>query len=99
MALARLYIRVLLQLGPEMRLALLLVLANLLLAVAQFVEPWLFGQIINVLTAAQGTGGKPKVDQLLPLIGAWLVFGCSRSRRGSRSRCMPTGFRIASGCR
>ncbi|MCU0818095.1 MAG: glucan ABC transporter ATP-binding protein/ permease [Beijerinckiaceae bacterium] len=75
MALARLYIRVLLQLGPEMRLALLLVLANLLLAVAQFVEPWLFGQIINVLTAAQGTGGKPKVDQLVPLIGAWLVFG------------------------
>lgn len=75
MALARLYIRVLLQLGPEMRLALLLVLANLLLAVAQFVEPWLFGQIINVLTAAQGTGGKPSVDQLLPLIGAWLVFG------------------------
>ncbi len=75
MALAKLYIRVLLQLGPEMRLALLLVLANLLLAVAQFVEPWLFGQIINVLTAAQGTGGKPKVDQLLPLIGAWLVFG------------------------
>ncbi|MCZ8269523.1 MAG: glucan ABC transporter ATP-binding protein/ permease [Beijerinckiaceae bacterium] len=75
MALARLYIRVLLQLGPEMRLALLLVLANLLLAVAQFVEPWLFGQIINVLTAAQGTGGKPKVEQLFPLIGAWLIFG------------------------
>jgi glucan exporter ATP-binding protein len=75
MALAKLYIRVLLQLGPEMRLALLLVLANLLLAVAQFVEPWLFGQIINVLTAAQGTGGKPKVEQLFPLIGAWLVFG------------------------
>ncbi|MCA3631505.1 MAG: glucan ABC transporter ATP-binding protein/ permease [Methylobacterium sp.] len=75
MALAKLYIRVLLQLGPEMRLALLLVLANLLLAVAQFVEPWLFGQIINVLTAAQGTGGKPKVEQLFPLIGAWLIFG------------------------
>jgi ATP-binding cassette, subfamily B, beta-glucan exporter len=75
MALAKLYIRVLLQLGPEMRLALLLVLANLLLAVAQFVEPWLFGQIINVLTAAQGTGGKPSVDMLVPLIGAWLVFG------------------------
>ncbi|MCA3593812.1 MAG: glucan ABC transporter ATP-binding protein/ permease [Methylobacterium sp.] len=75
MALARLYIRVLLQLGPEIRLALLLVLANLLLAVAQFVEPWLFGQIINVLTAAQGASGKPMVDQLFPLIGAWLVFG------------------------
>ena len=75
MGLARLYLRVLLQLGPETRLATILVVANLLLAVAQFVEPWLFGQIINVLTGAQGTGGKPSIDALLPLIGLWLLFG------------------------
>jgi ATP-binding cassette subfamily B protein len=75
MGLARLYARVLLQLGPEIRLALVLVVANLLLAVAQFVEPWLFGQIINVLTGAQAAGGQPTIDKLLPLIGLWLVFG------------------------
>jgi ATP-binding cassette subfamily B protein len=75
MGLARLYARVLFQLGPEIRLALLLVVANLLLAVAQFVEPWLFGQIINVLTGTQAAGGQPTIDKLLPLIGMWLVFG------------------------
>lgn len=75
MSLARLYIRVLWQLGPEMKLGLVLVVANLLLAVAQFVEPWLFGSIINVLTGAQTGGGKASMEQLLPLIGLWLLFG------------------------
>jgi glucan exporter ATP-binding protein len=75
MSLARLYIRVLLQLGPEMKLGLVLVVANLLLAIAQFVEPWLFGSIINVLTGAKAGGGKASVEQLLPLIGLWLLFG------------------------
>lgn len=75
MPLVRLYIRVLMQLGPEMKLGLLLVFTNLALAVAQFVEPWLFGRIINVLTGAQAGGGKPTMEQLLPLIGLWLLFG------------------------
>jgi ATP-binding cassette subfamily B protein len=75
MPLAKLYIRVLMQLGPEMKLGLLLVFTNLALAVAQFVEPWLFGRIINVLTGAQAGGGKPTMEQLLPLIGLWLLFG------------------------
>jgi ATP-binding cassette, subfamily B, beta-glucan exporter len=75
MPLMKLYIRVLMQLGPEMKLGLLLVVANLALAVAQFVEPWLFGRIINVLTGAQAGGGKPTMEQLLPLIGLWLLFG------------------------
>lgn len=75
MPLVRLYIRVLMQLGPEMKLGLLLVFTNLALAIAQFVEPWLFGRIINVLTGAQVGGGKPTMEQLLPLIGLWLLFG------------------------
>ena len=74
MYLFRLYWRVLLQLGPELRLGLGLVLANLLLAVATFAEPYLFGRIINVLTQGQSAGGT-KLDALLPLIGFWLVFG------------------------
>ena len=49
MALLRLYIRVLDLLGKEARLGWLLAVANLLLAVAQFAEPVLFGRIIDVL--------------------------------------------------
>lgn len=73
MSLVRLYWRVLMLLGREMRLALLLVGANLALAVAQFAEPYLFGRIINMLTA--NPGGKPTVEQITPLILGWLVFG------------------------
>lgn len=75
MSLSRLYFRVLTMLGPEGKLALALVIANLLLAVAQFAEPYLFGRIINLLTSAQAAGGKPTLAQLMPLIGMWLTFG------------------------
>ncbi len=75
MSLPRLYLRVLLQLGPELRLGLLLVAANLALAVAHFAEPYLFGRIINLLTGAQTQGAKPTLESLLPLIGLWLAFG------------------------
>ncbi len=53
MSLPRLYLRVLMQLGPELRLGLLLVAANLALATAMFAEPYLFGRIINLLTGTQ----------------------------------------------
>ncbi len=47
MSLLRLYGRVLESLGSEARLGWLLALANVLLAVAQFAEPVLFGWIID----------------------------------------------------
>ncbi len=75
MSLPRLYLRVLLQLGPELRLGIVLVLANLALAVAHFAEPYLFGRIINLLTGSQAQGGKPTLEALMPLIGLWLGFG------------------------
>ena len=75
MSLFRLYWRVLHQLGGEIRLALWLVLANLALAVAHFAEPYLFGQIINLLTGSQAGGSKPTLEALMPLIGLWLTFG------------------------
>ncbi len=72
----RLYVRVLELLGKEARLGWFLAAANLLLAVAQFAEPVLFGRIIDVLS------GKPSTDTLFgaitspwPLLGAWAVFG------------------------
>lgn len=75
MSLLRLYFRVLMQLGPELRLGLWLVMANLALATAMFAEPYLFGQIINLLTGSQAQGSKPTLESLLPLIGLWLAFG------------------------
>lgn len=75
MSLPRLYLRVLLQLGPELRLGLWLVGANLALATAMFAEPYLFGRIINLLTGSQVQGAKPTLEALLPLIGLWLAFG------------------------
>jgi len=75
--LIRLYVRVLELLGKEARLGWFLAGANLLLAVAQFAEPVLFGRIIDVLS------GKPMTDTLFctaisspwPLLGAWVAFG------------------------
>jgi len=75
MNLLRLYARVISQLGNELKIGLLLLGANLTLAIAQFAEPYLFGQIINVLTGSPSNGVKPSFDQLMPLIVAWLAFG------------------------
>ncbi|MDO8979032.1 MAG: glucan ABC transporter ATP-binding protein/ permease [Afipia sp.] len=72
----RLYVRVLELLGKEARLGWFLAVANLLLAVAQFAEPVLFGRIIDVLS------GKPSTDTIFgtitspwALLGAWVAFG------------------------
>ena len=72
----RLYVRVLELLGKEARLGWFLAAANLMLAVAQFAEPVLFGRIIDVLS------GKPSTDTQFgaitspwPLLGAWVAFG------------------------
>lgn len=75
MSLLRLYARVIGQLGSELKIGILLLLANLTLAIAQFAEPYLFGKIINLLTGTQGAGGRPTMEGLMPLIIAWLVFG------------------------
>lgn len=74
MSLPRLYWRVLLQLGDALPLGIGLVFANLILAVAQFAEPYLFGRIINLLTG-QSNAGAPGFASLTPLLGLWLAFG------------------------
>src|SRR4051812_25567958 len=72
MSLLRLYTRVLELLGKEARLGWILAAANLLLAVAQFAEPVLFGRIVDVLS------GKPAPEGATspwPLLAAWVAFG------------------------
>ncbi|GGC78906.1 glucan ABC transporter ATP-binding protein/ permease [Chelatococcus reniformis] len=75
MSLLRLYIRILSELRDERDLVLLLALANVLLAVAQFAEPVLFGRIVDVLTKAQSAQAPPTFATLAPLVGAWVGFG------------------------
>ncbi|MCG7393607.1 glucan ABC transporter ATP-binding protein/ permease [Microvirga sp. ACRRW] len=76
MRLIRLYIRVLSQLGSDLRVGALLALANIALAISAFAEPILFGRIIDVLTRAQIPGSAPVTfTVLLPLIAAWVAFG------------------------
>jgi ATP-binding cassette subfamily B protein len=70
----RLYGRAVGLLGPERRLAGLLVLANIGLAALLFVEPLLFGRIVDVLA---GGGGRPATevwDGVLPWLLAWGGF-------------------------
>lgn len=75
MSLLIVYIRVLQQLGPDQRTGWLLALANVMLAVAAFAEPVLFGKIIDVLTKSGGTGAKPGWNEITPLMAAWAGFG------------------------
>jgi len=75
MSFLRTYLRVLDLLAPEARLAGTLALANIALAVAQFIEPVLFGHIIDALSGTLPAGMWPAARVLAPLIGAWVGFG------------------------
>jgi ATP-binding cassette subfamily B protein len=71
----RLYFRVLEMLGREARLGWILALANLALASAMFVEPILFGRIVDTLANAQARVSQLAWRDLLLLVGAWVAFG------------------------
>jgi ATP-binding cassette, subfamily B, beta-glucan exporter len=75
MSLLRLYGRVLRELGPELKLGIVLTLANVLLAIAAFAEPTLFGKIINVLSAQRPPGQSVSFSEVSWLILLWIVFG------------------------
>ena len=75
MAFIRLYLRVLGLLRPEAKLAIMLALANIALASAQFVEPVLLGRIVDALSGALPTELGAAARALAPLVGAWVGFG------------------------
>ncbi len=62
-------------LGQQTRLGWMLAAANLLLAVAQFAEPVLFGRIIDALSAAPAAGIAATPPAVWRLFGAWVAFG------------------------
>jgi ATP-binding cassette subfamily B protein len=75
MSFFRVYLRVLGLLGSEARLAVTLAAANIALAVSQFIEPVLFGRIIDALSGALPAALAPAALALAPLVGAWVGFG------------------------
>ena len=75
MSMLRTYARVLGQLRPRRRLAVALSFGNLVLAVAHFAEPVLFGRVVDALSRASAPAHSVRFTELLPLIGAWLGFG------------------------
>src|SRR5207237_3596904 len=75
MKLLRLYIRVLALLGPEAKLGWTLAIANVALAATQFIEPILFGHIVDALADAQGAARSVAWPDVLPLVVAWTGFG------------------------
>jgi ATP-binding cassette subfamily B protein len=62
-------------LGPQARLGVVLAIANILLAVAAFAEPILFGRIIDSLIGSQTKNEMPSITTLGPLLAAWVGFG------------------------
>jgi ATP-binding cassette, subfamily B, beta-glucan exporter len=75
MKILRLYIRVLALLGSEARLGWTLAAANVALASAQFIEPILFGRIIDTLANAQGGNRTVSWSDVIVLVGMWVGFG------------------------
>ena len=75
MWLIRLYARVLMQLGSDLRIGAVLALANVGLAVAAFAEPILFGRIIDLLTQSASAPAPVSFASVLPYIVAWIAFG------------------------
>ena len=75
MNLIRIYLRTLGLLAPAAWLAWTLVIANLLLAAAQFAEPVLFGRVIDTLSQAQANAAAFNWARLGSLLAAWAAFG------------------------
>ena len=75
MAFIRLYLRVLGLLRAEAKLAVMLGLANIALAGAQFVEPVLLGRIVDALSGTLPAGLAAAARTLTPIVGAWVGFG------------------------
>jgi ATP-binding cassette subfamily B protein len=75
MKFVRLYARVLEKLGSDSRLGWFLAIANVLLAMAQFAEPVLFGRVVDTLTRAQPNEPSAAWSSLWLLLIVWVVFG------------------------
>jgi glucan exporter ATP-binding protein len=77
MPILTIYRRVLAMLGGDMRLAVLLGFANVIVAGLQFLDPVLFGRVIGLLTQSDTISRDALWVQAVELIGVWLAVGAS----------------------
>ncbi len=77
MHLVRLYARVLRMLGPDKWVAIGLAAASVALAGLQFLEPVLFGRVVDVLTHASSTSREQVWAEALQLLALWSAVGFS----------------------
>ena len=70
-----LYGRVLGLLKPERNLAIVLAIANLALAGLQFVEPVMFGKVVDELSGAAGHTAEQVWHESFRLLGLWALIG------------------------
>ncbi|MCU0985114.1 MAG: glucan ABC transporter ATP-binding protein/ permease [Acetobacteraceae bacterium] len=71
----RLYLRVLGELAPEKRLATVLAAANVLLAGLTFLEPVLFGRVVDMLAGSATRPAAEVWSGTLTLLGIWAAVG------------------------
>ena len=71
----RVYGRVLGLLGPDRRIAAFLVLANLAVAGLQFLDPVLFGRVIDLLARSADLSSAVLWSQATALLGLWAAVG------------------------
>jgi ATP-binding cassette subfamily B protein len=71
----RIYGRVLGFLGPDRRIAFLLIFANLAMAGLQFLDPVLFGRVIDLLGRSDALPRFQLWDQASSLLGLWVCVG------------------------
>ena len=93
MSILSIYVRVIRLLAPEKWLAAVLVLANLALAGVYFLEPWLFGKVVDSL-ADHGHAQAWHYIQLWTAIGLGGVLASGSAIGGSRgvgSWCLGDG--------
>ena len=76
------YTRVARQLAPERALAWALFGANVVLAALQFLEPWLFGRVIDARVSPRPSGEKLSLGLLAPLVIAWVLVGVANIAAG-----------------
>jgi ATP-binding cassette, subfamily B, beta-glucan exporter len=69
------YMRVARELRSERNLAWALFAANVVLAALQFLEPWLFGRVIDALVTPRSGTDKLTFQLLMPLVAAWVGVG------------------------
>ncbi len=77
MKLARIYARVIATLGRDRRIAVLLAVANVLVAGFQFLDPILFGMVVQLLSQPDAADPNTFWPRIVRLLGIWAAVGAA----------------------